>query len=112
MYFFNLFVLLNTIANLYLLKNSKRKTGGKDQRYEENTDLDPELLSKITHNELKKQILETLLDNNVNDINKIFLIKSLDLKICDCDSSIQTFNLNSGNLLQDFHFQFDGDDES
>ena len=107
MYFFKLFSLFNTVINLYLLKTETRKSSGKDERYEENTDLDVTLLHKIRHNELKKNILETLLDNKTNEITKIYLIKSLDTEICD--SSIKTFNLNNGNLFMDFNFVFEDD---
>ena len=105
MHFFNLFILLNGVVDLYLLKNGKRKTSGKDQRYEENTDLDNPLLQKINSYHLKKKILETLVDNKTNDINKINLIQSLDLEMCD--TSIHAFNFTEGNLLKDFNFNDD-----
>ena len=105
MHFFNLFILLNGVVDLYLLKNGKRKTSGKDQRYEENSDLDNPLLQKINSYQLKKKILETLLDNKTNEINKIYLIQSLHLEMGD--TSIQTFNLTEGNLFKDFYFEDD-----
>jgi len=103
MHFFNLFILLNGVVDLYLLKNGKRKTSGKDQRYEENSDLDNPLLQKINSYQLKKKILETLLDNKTNEINKIYLIQNLHLEMGD--NSIQTFNLTGGNLFKDFNFE-------
>jgi hypothetical protein len=105
MHFFNLFALFNTVVDLYLLKNGKHKTSGKDQRYEENTDLDKPLLQKITSYQLKKKILKTLIDNKTNHINKINLIQSLDLEMCD--TSIKTFKLSNGNLFKDFYFNDD-----
>ena len=105
MHFFNLFVLFNGVVDLYLLKNGKRKTSGKDQRYEENTDLDNPLLQKFNSYQLKKKILETLLDNKTNEINKIYLIQSLHLEICD--TSIHAFNFTEGNLFKDFNFNDD-----
>jgi hypothetical protein len=105
MHFFNLFILLNGVVDLYLLKNGKRKTSGKDQRYEENTDLDNPLLQKINSYQLKKKILETLLDNKTNEINKLYLIQNLHLEMGD--TSIQTFNLTGGNIFKDFYFEHD-----
>jgi len=106
MYFLNLLVLFNTVVNLFLLKDGKRKTSGKDYRYENNTDLDLYLLQNIKYNEIRKHIVEILLDDNVDDFSKMNIIENMDPKILNYVTYYNN-NLTAGDLYKDFHFNFD-----
>jgi len=103
---FNLLVLFKTVVNVFLLKDGKRKTSGKDRRYENNTDLDLHLLQNIKYNEMRKYIVETLLDDNMDDFSKINIIKNMDPNILNYYTDYNA-NLTAGDLYKDFHFKFD-----
>jgi hypothetical protein len=97
---FSFLLLFPNMINVYLSKF------GRDERFKngKDSDIDMDALQKIKMNFLKLYILESLLDDSIDDVNKINLIDS-HIK-SDLDNHYSNFNpdLTNGGLYKDFNF--------
>ena len=94
-----LFIFPNMI-NLYISKL------GRDERFENDTDMDFFVLQKINLNSHKKYILEQLLDNSTSDILKMNIIENDKYIFSNITNSINyhiySYDLTAGDLYKEF----------
>jgi hypothetical protein len=94
-------LLFPNMINIYLSK------WGRDERLQSDTDIDYELLQKIKINLIRKHILETLLDDNVDDFSKMNIIENLNSNIYSNINNCYANDLKAGDLYKVFDFQFE-----
>jgi hypothetical protein len=75
---------------------------GKDERYNETSDLDLELLDKIKMYNHKLKVLQRLEDDKVSIFDKIELIENEDID----DFYMRSPNITSGGLFDDWDWDF------
>ena len=99
-----LFIFPNMI-NFYISKL------GRDERFENDTDMNFFVLQKINLNSHKKYILEKLLDNNTSDILKMNIIENDKHIFSNITNAINyhiySYDLTAGDLYKDFMDNFD-----
>lgn len=99
-----LFIFPNMI-NLYISKL------GRDERFENDTNMDFFVLQKINLNSHKKYILEQLLDNSTSDILKMNIIENDKYIFSNITNAINyhiySYDLTAGDLYKDFMDNFD-----
>jgi hypothetical protein len=84
---------------------------GRDERFENDTDMNFFVLQKINLNSHKKYILEQLLDNNTSDILKMNIIENDKYIFSNITNAINyhiySYDLTAGDLYKDFMDNFD-----